>query len=73
MKSDFTCGKDEKNVLVDSVESAFTRQYLENIEAALDGEDLDYIIVHHMEPDHCSAIELMLQRYPNMKIIFSEK
>ena len=48
--------KDEKNILLDSVEAGFTRQYLENIEAALDGEDLDYIVVHHMEPDHCRNI-----------------
>lgn len=64
---------DEKTVLIDSIDWAVTREYMVNIARVLDGRDLDYMIVHHMEPDHCSAIELMLQRYPNMKIISSEK
>lgn len=64
---------DEKTVLVDSIDWAVTREYMVNIARVLDGRDLDYMIIHHMEPDHCSAIELMLQRYPNMKIISSEK
>lgn len=65
--------KDEKNALVDSVESAFTRQYLENIEAALDGEDLDYIIVHHMEPDHCRNIDFCMRKWPNAKLVGNAK
>ena len=64
---------DEKTVLIDSIDWAVTREYMVNIARVLDGRDLDYMIVHHMEPDHCSAIELMLQRYPNMKVITSEK
>ena len=57
--------KDEKNALMDSVEGAFTRQYMENVAAALDGEDLDYIIISHMEPDHCRNIDFILKEYPN--------
>lgn len=65
--------KDEKNVLLDSVESAFTRQYLQNIEKALDGEDLDYVVIHHMEPDHCRNIDFVLQKYPNAKFVGNAK
>ena len=65
--------KDEKNVLLDSVESGFTRQYLENIKAALDGEDLDYLVVHHMEPDHCRNIDFVLREYPNAKFVGNAK
>ena len=64
---------DEKTVLVDAVDWAITREYIVNVSRVLDGRDLDYMIINHMEPDHCSSIELMLQRYPNLKIISSEK
>ena len=46
---------DEKTVLFDTVDRAITGQFLENVEAVLDGRDLDYIIVNHMEPDHCAT------------------
>ena len=64
---------DEKTVLVDAVDWAITREYIINVSRVLDGRDLDYMIINHMEPDHCSSIELMLERYPNLKIISSEK
>lgn len=64
---------DEKTVLVDAVDWAITREYIVNVSRVLNGRDLDYLIINHMEPDHCSSIELMLQRYPNLKIIASEK
>lgn len=65
--------KDKKNVLLDSVEAAFTRAYLENIEKALDGEDLDYLVIHHMEPDHCRNIDFVLNKYPNAKFVGNAK
>lgn len=65
--------KDEKNILMDSVESGFTRQYLQNIEAALDGEELDYIVIHHMEPDHCRNIDFCMQKWPNAKLVGNAK
>lgn len=65
--------KDEKNALMDSVEGAFTRQYMENVAAALDGEDLDYIIISHMEPDHCRNIDFILNEYPNCKFVGNAK
>ncbi len=61
--------KDEKNVLVDTVDYSVGRQFLENIKYVLNEEKLDYLIVNHMEPDHCSLIEELIYKYPEMKII----
>ena len=44
---------DEKTVLFDTVDSAVGRQFLENIAAVLNGRTLDYLVINHMEPDHC--------------------
>ena len=64
---------DEKTVLIDSVDWSITREYILNVSRVLGDRDLDYMLIQHMEPDHCSAIELMLHYYPNVKIIASEK
>lgn len=64
---------DEKTVLIDTVDWAVCRQYLENVEAVLNRRDLDYILINHMEPDHCASLEEILLRYPKAKIISSEK
>ncbi len=60
---------DEKTVLVDTVDRSVTGQFFENLTAVLDGRDLDYLIVNHMEPDHSSAISEVLVRYPNAKVV----
>lgn len=65
--------KDEKNVLMDGTDSAVLRTYLENVEYVLDGEDLDYIVVQHMEPDHCGSIDFILEAYPNCKFVGNAK
>ena len=65
--------KDEKNALLDSVDAGFTRQYLENIEESLNGEELDYVIIHHMEPDHCRNIDFVMRKYPNAKLVGNAK
>lgn len=64
---------DEKTVVFDSVDWSIAREYFNNIETVLDGRQLDYLVVHHMEPDHCSAIDEMVIRYPDIKIISSEQ
>ena len=64
---------DEKNVLFDTVDWSACRQLLENIEYLLDGKPLDYLVINHMEPDHGASIEEILIRYPNLKIISTEK
>lgn len=61
--------KDEKNVLIDTVDYSVGRQFLENVKYVLNGENLDYLIINHMEPDHCSLIEELVFKYPEMKII----
>ena len=60
---------DTKTVLVDTVDRSVTGQFFENLTAVLDGRDLDYLIVNHMEPDHSSAISEVLVRYPNAKVV----
>lgn len=65
--------KDEINVLMDSVDGSVTRQYLENIETVLNGEKLDYLVVQHMEPDHCGSIDFVLQQYPECKMVGNAK
>ena len=49
---------DEKTVLFDTVDRAIQTQFFENLEQALDGRKLDYIFVHHMEPDHAGNIQI---------------
>ncbi|MEW8993851.1 FprA family A-type flavoprotein [Clostridium sp.] len=64
---------DEKTVLFDTVDWSVCRQFLENIQAVLNGRSLDYLVINHMEPDHGAAIEEIILRYPDVKIISTEK
>lgn len=60
---------DKKTVLFDTVDRSVTGQFFENLTAALNGRDLDYLVVNHMEPDHSSAISEVLVRYPGAKVV----
>jgi len=64
---------DEKTVLFDTVDAAVSRQFLENIAYVLNGRTLDYLVINHMEPDHCSVIEDIVMRYPQVKLIGNAK
>ena len=64
---------DEKTVLFDAADHAIGRQFLENVSAVLNGRTLDYLVVNHMEPDHCAMIEDLVLRYPDMQIIGNAK
>lgn len=64
---------DKKTVLFDTVDWAVCRQFLENVEAVLAGRKLDYMVINHMEPDHAASIEEILLRYPEVKVISTEK
>lgn len=64
---------DEQTALFDTVDWDACRQLLENIEHLLDGRTLDYLVINHMEPDHGACIEEVLLRYPEVKIISTEK
>ena len=56
--------KDEKNTLMDTVDASASMQFIENVAYALNGESLDYLVVQHMEPDHCANIQKILELYP---------
>jgi len=60
---------DKQVALMDTVDSAITQQFLENLTFALNGRSIDYLVVNHMEPDHCANIEELCRRYPGMKIV----
>ena len=60
---------DEKTVLFDTVDKAVSKVFFENLAAVLDGRKLDYIIVHHMEPDHSAVLADVVLRYPEVKIV----
>lgn len=64
---------DKKTVLFDTVDWSISRQFIENVQHVLNGRTLDYLVIHHMEPDHGASIEEIMIRYPDVKIISSEK
>lgn len=64
---------DKKTVLFDTVDWSICRDFLSNMAHVLDGRDLDYIVINHMEPDHGASLEEVLIRYPKAKIISTEK
>ncbi len=64
---------DEKVVLMDTVDVCVTHQFMENLEYVLDGRDIDYLVVQHMEPDHCANIEELMRRFPAMKVVANTK
>ena len=64
---------DEKTVLLDTADAAVGGQFFENVEAVLAGRKLDYLVVNHMEPDHCALIEDLLLRHPEVTIVTNAK
>lgn len=64
---------DEKTVLLDTVDRAVSGLFLENVEHVLNGRTLDYVIVNHMEPDHCATLQELVLRYPEVKIVCNAK
>lgn len=65
--------KDEKNVVMDTIDKRKTDEWMQNLEKALDGEKPDYLVVSHLEPDHAYHIELLARKYPEMKLIGNDK
>lgn len=65
--------KDEKNVLLDTVDITYTDRFLRQLRNALDGESLDYIIINHMEPDHSGALGVLLANYPDVTIVVNRQ
>lgn len=64
---------DEKTVLLDTVDASISGLFFENLEHVLNGRTLDYLIVNHMEPDHCAIIADVVRRYPDVKLVCNAK
>jgi len=64
---------DEKIAVMDSVDAAFTHEWLDNIQNILVDKSPDYLIIQHMEPDHSANIVNFIKRYPNATIVSSTK
>ncbi len=65
--------RDVKTVLFDTVDKSCSEQFFENLDAALDGRVLDYMVIHHMEPDHAALIAEVQRRHPNVKFVCNAK
>lgn len=64
---------DEKTVVLDTVDKAVSGRFFENLAHVLNGRKLDYLIVNHMEPDHCATMDELVLRYPEVTIVCNAK
>jgi flavorubredoxin len=64
---------DKKTCLMDTVDISISQLFVDNIEHVLNGRKLDFLVVNHMEPDHCGNIENIIKRYPEVKFIGNAK
>lgn len=64
---------DEKITLFDTVDSNATEQFIENMDYVLSGKSVDYLVIQHMEPDHCANIARLLRKFSEMKIVVNAK
>ncbi len=64
---------DDKTVLLDTADASVSQRFFENVSAALGGRPLDYLVINHMEPDHCALIADLLLRYPDVTLVSNAK
>lgn len=64
---------DEKICVLDTVDKRKTDEWIANLENVLDGKTPDYLIINHLEPDHASNIQLLADKYPDMKLVGNAK
>lgn len=64
---------DEKTCLLDTVDPDVSEQFIDNIQHILGDRPLDYLVINHMEPDHCGSIERVAQLYPDVKLVGNTK
>ena len=64
---------DEKTVLLDTVDRAVSGVFFENLQHVLAGRPLDYVVVNHMEPDHCATLSELILRYPEVTVVCNAK
>lgn len=65
--------KDEKIAIMDTVDMRKSDIWWDNLNAALEGKTPDYLVVHHLEPDHAGSIGQVIEKYPNIKLVASDK
>ena len=64
---------DEKVAVMDTVDLRKCEEWMQNLECALNGRTPDYLVVQHLEPDHAGSIAKVLEKYPNMQVVASDK
>ena len=64
---------DEKICVLDTVDKRKTDEWFTNLENVLNGKTPDYLIINHLEPDHASNIQLLADKYPDMKLVGNAK
>ena len=64
---------DEKITIMDTVDARKTEEWLQNVEQVLDGKTPTYLVVSHMEPDHASNIQILMNKYPEMQVVGNAK
>lgn len=64
---------DEKVTIMDTVDARMAKEWWENLEAALDSRTPDYLVVQHMEPDHASLVAEVMERYPNLQVVATQR
>lgn len=64
---------DEKTALFDTVDICYSDVFFEKLESALNGRNLDYVVINHMEPDHSGSLGLLRTRYPNVEIVGNKR
>ncbi len=64
---------DQKVAVMDTVDSRRGEEWLNNLEEALDGRKVDYLVVSHMEPDHAANVKALAEKYPEMKVVGNAK
>ncbi|MCI9617267.1 MAG: FprA family A-type flavoprotein [Eubacterium sp.] len=64
---------DDKVAVMDTVDSAVAEEWMKNLNDALDGRSVDYVVVQHMEPDHSGSLLKLIEKFPEMKIVGNAK
>ena len=65
--------KDEKVVVMDTIDRRKTDAWLQNLENELQGRNIDYLVISHLEPDHAGSIKIFLDKYPNTTLVGNAK
>ena len=65
--------KDEKVVVMDTIDRRKTDTWLQNLENELQGRNIDYLVISHLEPDHAGSIKIFLDKYPNTILVGNAK